>query len=328
MVQLNCLDPGAVEVCEWLIEDFKVCPPSGLANPRTLTISIEAKPPPRASYFWFWRPRVTVYGWGQKKSYQIAGGVKMNIEFKQNRSVQIAGPSAELIYQTLYLLILSTLGEWFESEGWTRLHAMSVETPTSPVLLIAPQGFGKSLLSALLLKGNSIIRSLGDEIALVRGQEFLAIPLRLALRPAIAKEFEIPQSGRLTFKNGHPHKAILELSPLPQTLHGPPQVFYVHSISNSWQIRSTASLRSLVDIVLGRGLPQMVEYLIRRENIPNLIGTVIRRAQWANLTRKEGRLQEIAAGERTKVSFEKFCVQMSIQRGPKKSQPLTLNDLP
>lgn len=306
-ISLNCEVQHFAKLTDWLQDDFMSCPEVGPLKNRNLTINIVNNSPALKGLPWFWRRKTWVFGWGRQKCYRTADGICMNIEFASDRRVEIKGPGAEIIYETLYLLILSTLGEWFESKGWIRLHALSLETESGPMAFIAPQGFGKSLLSGLLLRGNSKLRLLGDEIAFVKGHHFLAFPLRLALDSSIAIKFQIACSGRQTYRDGKAHKAILADRPVKAKTLLPPQIFFIRSIDKKWKIVPGLSIISGFEIISGRGLPQMLQYIYRLDGLANLIQTLIHRWRWIQEAKKNRILQDLQAGPRTQESLEEFC---------------------
>ncbi len=294
------------KIATWLSDDFGSCPHDGPLKSRKMTIEIVKDLPPQKGLLWFWRPGTWVYGWGSKKNYRTSRGIRMQIQFTPDRQVQIAGPNLEIIYETLYLLILSTIGEWFETDGWIRLHALSLESESGPLIFIAPQGFGKSLLAGLLVDRKSMVRPLGDEIALVKGREFLAFPLRLALAPQIALDFQIPTSGRRTYRQGQAHKSILSGKPSSQTSQRSPEVFFIRQIRESWHELPGLSVRSQFEILIGRGLPQMIEYLFRLDHLRDLTQTLINRMRWIQHSRRAETLTDLQAGPRTPEAIESF----------------------
>jgi hypothetical protein len=235
-------------VLDWLQDDFRDFP-AGQKSNRSLEIEIgdflQTKRP-----LWFFKPSVFVFGWGRKKNYLYKSGVKLSVDFASTRTVQVFGRS-ECVYEKLYLLILSTIGEWLEDDGWVRLHALSFMSGDKATAMVAPQGFGKSYLADRMLKPQSGFQVLGDEIAICKDGIVAGLPLRLATRDTCRQDL------RLTYRDGNPHKQISE-----QRI----KAAFSAPLNRLLLVNCTR-----FSVILGLGLPQMIEYRWRLDGIPGLI---------------------------------------------------------
>jgi hypothetical protein len=236
-------------VLKWLADDFKDFP-IGANRDKNLVVSIEDFVAPRKP-LWFIKPSVSVYGWGRQKFYNYNRNVRMLVDFRKQRSASVIGPTSEVIYETLYLFILSTLGEWLEAEGWVQLHALSLEKNKRAHLLIAPSGFGKTHLAANFCREHSNVSTLGDEVVFFKNGTVMPFPLRLA---KLIDDSE--KSHRFTYRDGLRHKQVLE-SRISRT-------------GNFTAGKFVLANQNFFAIVIGLGLPQMAEFRLRLDAIPNL----------------------------------------------------------
>ena len=151
-IEIEDADGRFSKILEWLQDDFKDFPqktdkPKEIFKIRIGDFVQNQKLP------WFYRPGVTVFGWGKEKNFKFKDSTKLTINFSKMRMAHIYG-GIESVYEILYLLFLSTTGEWLEEDGWVRLHSLSFLNNEKACVLIAPQGFGKSYLANKMLINN------------------------------------------------------------------------------------------------------------------------------------------------------------------------------
>ena len=88
---------------------------------------------------------------------------------------------ADLLYEIVYLMALSRVGERHDLLGIHRLHALGVAIDGRAALVLLPEAGGKSTLALELLRRPEI-RLLSDDTPLARGDRVLAFPTRIGVR--------------------------------------------------------------------------------------------------------------------------------------------------
>jgi hypothetical protein len=107
---------------------------------------------------------------------------------------RIRSLSHDLLYEAVYLYLLSRCGEAFDTAGLHRVHALGLAVDGRAMLVMLPMGGGKSTLGADLLK-HPEVRLLSDDSPLIdRRGGVHAFPLRLGLLPG--HEDEVPPEHR------------------------------------------------------------------------------------------------------------------------------------
>jgi len=176
------------------------------------------------------------------------------------------------LYELLYLLIHSRLGEHWERRGLYRLHGLAFSLENKTILVLAPEGGGKTSLF-LRLKELPGIRLLSDDLIPVRQNlELLPFPTRFRLTENEARnlapltEFApfirkgratkyLASGAQLGINYGTPGKADIIIC-ATRRLNGSPVISPLSTLR---------TFRYLIrDLVIGWGLPQMVEYFLRQ----------------------------------------------------------------
>ena len=170
--------------------------------------------------------------------------------------------------------IQSTVGERLEKAGFLRLHAAAYCGPKEATVVCGMSGAGKSTLIAKILeKTPSSIFS--DEVTLTKSNMVYAYPTPLALDPESCDRYSF--STRVSEPRRLKGRAKL-LFPVPYA-----RVQQVAHIERIVAIESSyfRSLKWIVQVVLGLGLPQMWPYMLRLENTLWLVRLAARRAVFA-----------------------------------------------
>ncbi len=278
-IQIQSRAPVLDPIVQWLEDDFRAADSVELIH-RKLSIDLQTEPIEMRGLPWIRLPRVQVFGWGYRKHFQFINGVRASIDFRDHRKAVFSSATAENLYETVYLFILSTVGEWLEGSGWIRLHALSGEFRGQPFCVLAQPGFGKSLTAARLGEYEGF-RLGGDEIVLIKNRDMVSFPLRLALGIEVARLFNIPSSNRFLYAGGLPHKKVLLAAPEGiYSQNNLPIVLIARRRADRWRVLGPLRFGSFVDIVLGRGLPQMLEYLVRWDYLPSLFRLVFGRVKF------------------------------------------------
>ena len=96
-----------------------------------------------------------------------------------------------IAYETVYLVLLSFVGETLDRRGLHRIHALGVNIASHGALLLGPSGTGKSTLAIRLLAAKTA-KLLSDDTPLIgKAAQMAAFPQRIALRetPPVAAKF-------------------------------------------------------------------------------------------------------------------------------------------
>ena len=237
---------------------------------------------------------------------RYAEGLICDLRIRRARTGRISfyGDDLEFVAGKLYLFILAFFGEAMERRGWSRMHAAGWTRPVArsagtrdlpgAVLLMARSGTGKSTIASRLIKelGRPI---LGDEVVFLKDGEVIALPVSIKMRgvdpfgkiriPLAAAE--LAQSGRLLR--------------VWWSLPGEPGL---------GRLTTMDRIRFLRDLSLGIHLPQIAEFLVRKENIPFLARVFQRRLRLGFSLLREEKVGKLLISEGDLASkaqdFQKF----------------------
>ena len=102
---------------------------------------------------------------------------------REKKQCTVYGTEPDLVREIAYLFIISTVGQYLDSRGIHRVHALGVSYNSRGILLLLPAGGGKSTMALELLRhpGFSL---LGEDTPLIdRRGHILPFLLRLGVRP-------------------------------------------------------------------------------------------------------------------------------------------------
>jgi len=102
---------------------------------------------------------------------------------REGKQCVVYGTDPDLVHEIVYLFILSTVGQYLDSRGIHRVHALGVSYHNRGILLLLPSGGGKSTMALELLRQPDFLL-LGEDTPLIdRRGRILPFPLRLGVRP-------------------------------------------------------------------------------------------------------------------------------------------------
>jgi hypothetical protein len=227
--------------------------------------------------------KVSGFGWQRVCDY---GGGTL-VESRDNartRTFHVQSTDEHELYEAAYLAILSAVGETLDVRGFHRIHGLGFSAAGRAGILAAPAGAGKSALGYLLLAMTDE-RVYSDEMPLLRDGLVYPYPTRLALRPQLAAALGADVKNCRLFKRKiYPEKFLIDFpaervaAPAPcewfligQKTTGRPQIF-----SATKRETFSALMRSCV---VGLGLAQMAEYVIRFPSLLTLAAVAVSRFQ-------------------------------------------------
>ncbi len=271
-VEVGVDDP---ELTAWLVFDFGLLE----AEPvRQASVRLKAQlaeppwsriPPVTSSMH---SPSYVCYDSGDER-YVDYFGRALAIHNRREESVEIFGKDKNLLYEKLYLIILSRVGEILDRQGIHRVHALGLAVGNGAVLVLLPMHGGKSTL-ALSFVAESGVRLLSDDTPLItRGGRVLSFPVRMGVRAGdepseVAAEFMRPFER----ENREP-KTLISLEAFRDKVVVDSLITPSVLIVGQWTAASEPSIvkisrfsavRALVrDCVFGLGLPQIVEFFLQ-----------------------------------------------------------------
>ncbi len=228
------------------------------------------------------RPGVRIYGRGAERWVDYQGRALARWRFDEERG-ELWGEDPDLLHELLYLMVHARVGALLDARGLHRVHALGLEVGGRAQLLLLPSGGGKTTLAlaALSLPG---VRLLSDDLVLVdRRGTVRPFPLRLGCleRPGGFEDRHLRRFRR----RRHGDKWLLDLAALEGRVAreavAPGSLLLGRRRSSGaaslrWVPSTTAAPWLGRDLVLGLGLPQIVELFLRLD-APD----VARKAGWA-----------------------------------------------
>ncbi len=200
------------------------------------------------------------------------GPVWVVYDFASERG-EVVSENPEMLYERLYLSILSRAGEILERGGLHRIHGLALDSPFGVCLFLMRSGVGKSALGHALL-GRPGWRLLSEDTPLLDHRGHLhPFPFRLGLRD----------------EGGGPGKQLVRAS---QFAIAPKSEPCRHIFSGAWctgdqpQLAPLSKIQTLSlllrDGVVGLGVPQVVELFLRpgaRETLAKTLTWVVERTR-------------------------------------------------
>jgi len=214
--------------------------------------------------------RGIVYNFGATTVVDHHGHARSEYDFAAERGV-IDSLHLEDLVELAYLMIHSRVGLLLEARGLVRLHCVGIELDGKAALVLASSGGGKSTLARALLRETSV-RLLGDDMVLIDKRGW-ARPFHSPLGvtdPAQAEGLGQP----IPFvRRQHADKWIIPLDALRDRLApGPVPVSLVLCAERVTRGPSAVVPAPRMDVlavlardmVIGLGLPQVIELVARR----------------------------------------------------------------
>lgn len=258
-------------VSERLCGDFQFFRSSSLV-PRMSFKVVVGRPPPTPGRPSLRRPGYRAFDRGTRRFIDYLGEACATWDYERLEGL-IVGATPELAREAAHLAVLSRVGEALDRRGLHRVHALGVSLGDRAALLLLESGGGKSVLAMEALRGTAL-QLLSDDTPLIDAQGgVLPFPLRIGLLSQDDTRGvpggclgEFPRRGRPTKTTvsleffarriSKPASAVALL--LGRRRPGPP-------LPARQALRPRALGALLDSMVVGRGVAQMSEYVLRAE---------------------------------------------------------------
>jgi len=227
----------------------------------------EELPPVPASFF---TPRNACFR-NKQVSYIDYFGQGLAVFKRQEKHCVVYGTDPDLVHEIVYLFILSTVGQYLDSQGIHRVHALGVSYRQQGILLLLPSGGGKSTMALTLLHEPGFFLLSEDTPLIDRHGRILPFPLRLGVRPEQQPAVP-PQYLRTVRRMEFDPKTLIDLEYFQERVGQPvdPRFLLVGKrnlgdISEIVPLARSRALKTLVkDMVVGLGIYQGMEFLLER----------------------------------------------------------------
>jgi hypothetical protein len=118
------------------------------------------------------------------------------------------------------------------------------------------------------------VKIFSDEMPLIRKGVIYPFPIRMALHPHIATSLGLNPSGSRQFKRKiYPTKALFEIPRDTVAEPSPLRFFFLGTpgrVTQARHLRVFEKAKFIIIFVMGLGLPQMAEHMLRADNIVSL----------------------------------------------------------
>lgn len=206
------------------------------------------------------------YGWRQRLVRYTEKTAVYLTRYRSQTKCTINSTEPSLRSELLVLAINSFVGWELERRGWIRLHAATyLQSDGSTFTLFGDSGIGKSTLAVTCLQQHRPLFS--DEITLIASDRTIhPYPIPIQLSDGLVRKFQLDTSRLHPFKKRlYPLKWQLPLTEGHIASDATP-LSHIHS--------PHSALGVLYRMVVGTGLPQILEFQLRLDNLIS-IGCVL-----------------------------------------------------
>jgi len=214
-------------------------------------------------------PRNIAFSEGQR-TYLDYSGHSLAIYDRAQPSFRVYSLNHDVLYEAVYLFLLSRIGEYLDERRLHRIHAMALSYRGRAVLAILPMGGGKSTLVSELLN-DPAYEFLSDDSPFIAADGSLrAFPLRLGFLPG-GEGSVPPEQLRTINRMEFGPKLLVNYSYFAHRVRPSAEPGIVllgrRSLSSDCQIETAGWREShhsmLADCAIGLGLFQGLEFVMR-----------------------------------------------------------------
>ena len=218
----------------------------------------------------FFTPRNICFKNGEI-SYLDYFGEGLAVYDRKQQQCIVYGTKHDLLHEIAYLFILSTVGQYLDSQRIHRVHALGVTYRERGLLLLLPSGGGKSTMALELMRQPGF-KLLGEDTPLIdRHGRILPFPLRLGVHPE--QKPDIPaQYLRTVDRMEFDPKTLIDIEYFRDRIAGEvePGLIFVGErnlgeISEIVPLGRQQTFKALVKyMIVGLGVYQGLEFLLER----------------------------------------------------------------
>lgn len=204
-------------------------------------------------------------------SYLDYFGEGLAIYDRQQQHCLVYGTKGDLLHEIAYLFVLSTVGQYLDSQHIHRLHALGVSFRDKGVLLLLPSGGGKSTMALELMRRPGFML-LGEDTPLIdRRGRVLPFPLRVGVRPEQNPDIP-PEYLRTVERMEFDPKTLIDIDYFKDQISGPVSPGFVlvgernlGEISEIVPLSRSKALKAMLKyMIVGLGVYQGLEFLLER----------------------------------------------------------------
>ena len=273
LVRVIVNDEESAKFIETDFSYFCVNPAEGTRNP-DISLSVFLSPPPyekipEGTLAAYHTKDAAVYKYGEMTYYDYSGDALV-IYDDRHRSAEIYSLNRDFLYEKSYLMVMSRVGVELDRKKLHRIHAMGVVFKGRTILCLLPMGGGKTTLTLSLLETKAF-SLLSEEVPLVSTEGRL-YPMPIRMGVTVGTPLSIPEKFLKPFQRRHYNPKTLidinyfkdQISPMAE----PGFIFVgkrIHSAKP--KIIKISRFKAFGPIfrlcVMGMGLPQLLEYVLR-----------------------------------------------------------------
>ena len=175
-----------------------------------------------------------------------------------------------LLHELTYLMILSRVGELLDSRGAHRVHALGGSARGKGVLVVMPQGGGKTTLGLELLETPGFMLFSDDAPLVTVSGRIYPFPVRIGVNKSDKVKVPAQFLGAMQ-RRKFGEKTLIDVEYFKDRISAPGPcsviIFATRSGGSLPGVRRVSALEGFwylfKPLVLGMGVPQVVEYFIR-----------------------------------------------------------------
>ncbi len=264
------------EVITFVESDFSyfIVSPEKLIQSPQITITANLDEPPYCRI-----PNETIAAYYTKDAiiykngdihYLDSFGKCLVINNHKTNSSEIYSLNRDVLYEKIYLMIMSSVGTMLDKRKFHRIHSMGVAYKGKAILCLLPMGGGKTTLTLALLKNKSF-SLLSEEVPLISNKGFLyPFPIRMGVIDGTT--LEIPEEYLKKFKrSNYEPKTLIDVRFFSDQIasKAEPGILFIGKriYSSNPQIIGISKFKAFMPLfrlcVMGLGIPQLMEYILR-----------------------------------------------------------------
>jgi len=273
LVKVLINDKESAKFIETDFSYFYIDPGEATRTP-DITLSVFLSPPPyekipEGTLAAYHTKDAAVYKHGEMTYYDYAGEALVVYDDRHD-SAKIYSLDRNFLYEKTYLMVMSRVGMELDRKKLHRIHAMGVVFEGRTILCLLPMGGGKTTLTLSLLEKKAF-SLLSEEVPLVSsGGRLYPMPVRMGV--TAGTPLSIPEKFLKPFQRSHyKPKTLIDINYFKDQIAPvakPGFVFVgkrIHSAKP--KIIKISRLKAFGPVfrlcVMGVGLPQLLEYVLR-----------------------------------------------------------------